>query len=445
MSRRVTTPPELLILQDARVFDPGQRLDERADIVIESGVLTRIGPSAGGDLTRQTRARIVDGRGAWVLPGFIDLRAHLAEPGLEYKEDLTTGLAAAAAGGFTAVCCTPDTDPINDTRVVTEWLLRQAEAVSPVRLYPIAAATDKMRGEQLSEMAALKAAGAVAVGDANHCITASNVLRRVLEYAKNYDLPVFQHTDDPALSKNADMNEGAWSARLGLRGAPAVAEEAVLARDLLLAEYTGGIYHASHVSTARSVASMRDARARGAKVSCAVAVHNLAFSEERLADYDVNFKLVPPLRTAADVAGLLRGIEEGVVDAIVSDHRPHSSLEKDTEFQAAEAGAIGLSTCFGLVLGLVHAGRLSLKRAIEVLTSGPASVLGITAPGLRVDERADLVLVQPEAEWTPTRANLRSKSYNTPLLGQALKGKVTLTLARGRIALDDAAPPAPVR
>jgi dihydroorotase len=437
MSRRVTTPPELLIVQSARVFDPGRGIDERADIVVEAGILTRIGLGAGDQLSRQARARVIDGHGAWVLPGFIDLRAHLAEPGLEYREDLGSGLSAASAGGFTAVCCTPDTDPINDTPVVTEWLLRRAQAVSPVRLYPIAAATERMRGELLSEMAALKAAGAVAVGDANHCIMSSSVLRRVLEYASNYGLPVFQHTEDHSLTKNADMNEGVVSTRLGLRGSPAVAEDTIVARDLLLAEYTGGIYHASHVSTARSIAAIRDCRSRGAKVTCAVAVHNLAFDEERLNDYDVNYKLVPPLRAASDVEALRRGLEEGVIDAVVSDHRPLSSLEKDSEFQAAEAGAIGLPSCFSLLLELVHQGRLSLKRVVQALTMGPAAVLGVPAPALRLGESADLVVVQPEAEHILTRANLRSKSYNTPLLGRPLKGRVALTLARGHVAFDD--------
>src|SRR5688572_2124308 len=214
MSRRVTRPPELLIVQNARVFDPSRELDQRADVVIESGKLTQIGPGAGNALAASSRARVIAADAAWVLPGFIDLRAHLAEPGQEYKEDIASGLRAAAAGGYTRVCCTPDTDPVNDTRVVTEFLRARAEAVSPVRLHPIAAATQGLHGEALTEMAALKAAGAVAVGDANRCIMSANVMRRVLEYASNHGLPVFQHTEDHTLTKNADMNEGPVAARL---------------------------------------------------------------------------------------------------------------------------------------------------------------------------------------------------------------------------------------
>jgi dihydroorotase len=397
MSRRVTRPPELLIVQNARVFDPSRELDQRADVVIESGTLTQIGPGAGGALSSNSRARVIAADGAWVLPGFIDLRAHLAEPGQEYKEDIASGLRAAAAGGYTRVCCTPDTDPVNDTRVVTEFLLARAEAVSHVRLHPIAAATQGLHGEALTEMAALKAAGAVAVGDANRCIMSANVMRRVLEYATNHGLPVFQHTEDHTLTKNADMNEGPVATRLGLRGAPAVAEDSIVARDVLLAEYTGATYHASHVSTARAVSLIRDAKSRGAQVSCAASVHNLVFSEAELATYDPNFKLLPPLRAQSDVEGLRRALEEGIVDAIVSDHRPQSSLEKDLEFQAAEAGAVSLSLCFSLLLGLVHEGRLSLKRAVQALTTGPAQVLGLPAPALRPGAPADLVLVQPSA------------------------------------------------
>lgn len=436
MSARVTTPPELLIVQNARVFDPAQGLDGHADLVIEAGVLTRLGPGASDAYSASPRARRIDGRGRWVLPGFIDLKAYLGEPGHEYREDLESGLAAAAAGGFTRVCCTPDTDPVNDTRVVTEWLCERARSVSPVTLYPIAAATERMRGETLTEMAALKAAGAVAVGDANHCIGSSGVLRRVLEYASDHELPVFQHAEDHSLTKNSEMNEGALSARLGLRGSPAVAEDAVVARDVLLAEYTGARYHASQLSTARAVGSIRDAKARGARVSCAVGVHHLAFSEDRLEGYDVDYKLTPPLRPAQDVEGLLRALEEGHVDAVVSDHRPCSSLEKDCEFAAAEPGAIGLGTCFSLLLGLVHEGRLSLKRAVEALTSGPAAVLGLSPPALRVGASAEFVVVDPEARWTLTRAASPSKSYNTPLRDQPLRGRVLLTVAAGRIAHD---------
>ncbi len=435
-------PLELLIVQNARVFDPGAGLDQTADAVIENGVLTRLGADAGRSLSSSPRARVIDGREHWLLPGFIELKAHLGEPGLEYKEDLASGLRAAAAGGFTQVCCTPDTDPINDQPVVTEWLRSRAAAVSPVRLYPIAAATRGLSGKLLTEMAALRNAGAIAVGDADHCISSGEVLRRVFEYARDFGLPVFQHPEDHAMTVGAEMNEGPVATRLGLRGAPAVAEDSMVARDVLLAEYTGSRYHATRISTARAVATLRDAKGRGVAASCAAPIHHLILSEESLVDYDTNYKLVPPLRSMQDVLALRRGLAEGTIDAVVSDHRPQSSLQKDCEFSEAEAGAVGLSVCFSLLLSLVQEEQLLLSRAIAALTSGPAAVLGLPAPSLKQGQRADLVLVAPHARWSVEASTLLGKSYNSPLLGRSLPGRIDLTLAQGQVAFDRFAPPA---
>jgi dihydroorotase len=445
MSRGVLPPAELLVLQNARAFDPGMGLDQEADAVLERGILTRLGPGAGRSLSESPRARVIDARGLWLLPGFIDLRAHLGEPGLEYKEDLSSGLQAAAAGGFTQVCCTPDTDPINDQPVVTEWLRTRAASASSVRLHPIAAATRGLTGQLLTEMGALREAGAVAVGDANHCIASSEVLRRVLEYARDFDLPVFQHAQDPTLSHGGDMNEGAVATRLGLRGSPSVAEDSVVARDLLLAEYTGSRYHASLVSTARSVETIRVAKERGTRVSCAAGVHHLLFSEDALEGYDPNLKLVPPLRHARDLLALREGLRQGVVDAVVSDHRPQSTLQKDCEFPEAEPGAVGLSVCFGALLSLVLEGHLTLARAVTALTLGPAGVLGLPPPSLKEGQLADLVLVAPEQRWAVEPTSLRGKSKNSPLLGRSLPGRIELTLAQGRVAFDRFAEPAETR
>lgn len=444
MSRGVLPPVELLVLQNARAFDPGRGLDQQVDAVIERGILTRLGAAAGRSLSDTARARVIDASGLWLLPGFIDLRAHLGEPGLEYKEDLSSGLGAAAAGGFTQVCCMPDTDPINDQPVVTEWLRARAAAVSPIRLHPIAAATRGLSGQLLTEMGALRDAGAVAVGDANHCIASSEVLRRVLEYARDFDLPVFQHAQDPSLAQGADMNEGAVSTRLGLRGAPTVAEASIVARDVLLAEYTGGRYHCI-VSTARSIETFRQAKQHGARVSCAAGVHHLLLSENALEGYDPNMKLVPPLRHAEDMLALREGLEQGVVDAVVSDHRPQSNLQKDCEFNEAEPGAVGLSLCSSLLLSLVLEKKLSLARAITALTAGPAGILGLPAPTLKEGQAADLVLVAPEQRWAVDAASLRSKSRNSPLLGRSLPGRIELTLAQGRVAFDRFAEPAATR
>jgi dihydroorotase len=435
----VPQPVELLILQNARVIDPGAGLDQTADAVVENGVLTRLGAGAAKSLGPGSRVRVIDAREHWLLPGFIDLRAHLGEPGLEYKEDLKSGLRAAAAGGFTQVCCTPDTDPINDEPVVTEWLRQRAAETSPVRLHPIAAATRGLSGKLLTEMAALRKAGAVAVGDADHSIVSSEVLRRVLEYARDYDLPVFQHPEDHALTQGADMNEGAVATRLGLRGSPSIAEDGVVTRDLLIAEYTAGRYHASHISTRGALEAMARAKQRGVMATCAVGIHHLVLSDMAIVDYDPNFKLVPPLRGADDVAALLGGLGEGVVDAVVSDHRPQSALQKNCEFSEAEPGAVGLAVCFGLLLSLVQEGRLELGRAIRALTSGPAGVLGVRPPRLAVGERADFVLVAPNARWSVEAATLHGKSYNSPVLGRSLPGRVDLTLAQGQVAFDRAA------
>lgn len=434
-------PEELLVLQNARVIDPGAGLDLTADAVVERGILTRLGAGAAQGLASSPRARVVDAREHWLVPGFIDLGAHLGEPGLEYKEDLASGLHAAAAGGFTQVCCTPDTDPVNDEPVVTEWLRQRAAGVSPVRLHPIAAATRGLSGKLLTEMAALRGAGAVAVGDANHCIMSSEVLRRVLEYARDQDLPVFQHPEDHALTQGADMHEGAVATRLGLRGSPSIAEDAIIARDLLLAEYTGGRYHAAHVSTRGAVEALRRAKQAGVSASCAVGVHHLVLSDEAVVDYDPRFKLVPPLRGVRDVEALLRGLAEGVVDAVVSDHRPQSRLQKNCEFSEAEPGAVGLAVCFGLLLSLVQEGRLELARALRALTSGPAGVLGLPAPRLGVGEAADFVLVAPDARWPVEAATLHGKSSNSPVLGRSLPGRIDLTLCRGQVAFDRATPP----
>jgi dihydroorotase len=441
----VLQPLELLVLQNARVFDPGVGIDVTADVVIENGILSRLGPGAGRSLANLERAQTLDAAGGLVLPGFIDLRAHLGEPGLEYKEDLESGLRAAAAGGFTRVCCTPDTDPINDQPVVTEWLRAKAAAVSTVRLDPIAAATQALSGKLLTEMGALRKAGAVAVGDANHSITSSEVLRRVLEYARDFDLPVFQHVEDHALTVGSDMNEGAIATRLGLRGSPSVAEDSIVARDLLLAEYTGGRYHAALISTGRAVESLRAAKARGVRASCAVGVHHLVLSEDALTTYDPNYKLVPPLRNARDVEALCRAVAEGVVDAVVSDHRPQSTLQKDCEFSDAEPGAVALSVCFSLLLSLVKEQRLSLGRAVSLLTSGPAGVLGVAAPTLKEGQRADLVLVTPGAAWAVDAASLRSKSQNSPFLGRSLEGRIELTVAQGCVAFDRRTDPGAIR
>lgn len=432
----VTTPVELLVVKNVRAVDPGLGLDRELDLVIERGRISRLGPGASREAAGSERARVIEGGGKWLLPAFVDLHAHLREPGQEYKEDIATGLAAAAAGGYAHVCVMPNTKPVNDTRAVTEMMLRRAAEVGGPRLHPIAAITVGQKGKDLTEMAELKDAGAVGVSDDGVCVMSSAVMRRALEYAKTFDLPVIQHAEDHELTAGADMHEGAVSARLGLRGWPRVAEDVIVARDVLLAEYTGARYHLAHASTLGSVRILREAKSRGLAVTAEVTPHHLLLTDAAVIGYDTACKVNPPLREQADVDALRAALADGTLDAIATDHAPHTSLEKDCEFSYAKPGMQGLELCFGLLLGLVGQNGLTLARLLDALSTRPAKVAGIEPPSLREGALAELVLVDPEATWTAERGKLRSKSDNTPFLGKELRGRVLVTLAGGGLAFD---------
>ena len=429
-------PADLLIFRDVRAFDPTQPRDERCDVVIERGRLTRIGKGAAADLLGVQGARIVDGAGRWLLPAFVDLHAHLREPGQEYKEDITSGLAAAAAGGYAHVCVMPNTKPVNDTRAVTELMLRRAAECGGPSLHPIAAITLGQRGKELTEMAELREAGAVGVSDDGVCVMSSAVMRRALEYANNFDMPLIQHAEDHELTAGADMHEGAVSARLGLRGWPRAAEDVIVARDLILAEYTRARYHVAHLSTLGSVRLVREAKSRGIRATAEVTPHHLLLTDENVIGYDTACKVNPPLREAADIEALRAALADGTIDAIATDHAPHSPLEKDCEFSEAKPGMMGLELCFGLLLGLVGSNGLTLARLIDALSTAPARIAGIEPPRLREGALAELVLVDPEARWKPEATSLHSKSRNSPFMKQELKGKVLLTTARGGVVFD---------
>ncbi|MFO0568707.1 MAG: dihydroorotase [Polyangiaceae bacterium] len=430
----MTSPVELLVVKSVRAIDPGAGLDGEVDLVVERGRITRLGPGAAREVASSERARVIDGSGRWLLPAFVDLHAHLREPGQEYKEDIATGLAAAAAGGYAHVCVMPNTKPVNDTRAVTEMMLRRAAEVGGPSLHPIGAITVGQKGKELTEMAELKDAGAVAVSDDGVCVMSSAVMRRALEYAKTFDLPVIQHAEDHELTAGADMHEGAVSARLGLRGWPRVAEDVIVARDVLLAEYVGARYHLAHASTRGSVHIVREAKQRGVAVTAEVTPHHLLLTDAAVIGYDTACKVNPPLREAADVEALRAALADGTLDAIATDHAPHTSLEKDCEFSLAKPGMLGLELCFGLLLELVGKNGLTLARLLDALSSAPARIAGIAPPRLREDTPAELVLVDPERVWKADA--LRSKSRNTPFLGKELRGKVLLTLARGSVAFD---------
>ncbi|HEY2405284.1 MAG TPA: dihydroorotase [Polyangiaceae bacterium] len=428
-------PADLLILRDVRAVDPSGALDTQGDVVIEHGRISRVGRGAADGLFGE-RMRVIDGRGKWLVPAFVDLHAHLREPGQEYKEDIASGLGAAAAGGYAHVCVMPNTRPVNDTRAVTEMMLRRAAEAGGPSLHPIGAITVGRKGKELTEMAELREAGAVAVSDDGVCVMSSAVMRRALEYANNFGMPVIQHAEDHELTAGADMHEGAISARLGLRGWPRVAEDVILARDVLLAEYVKARYHAAHISTLGAVRILREAKSRGINATCEVTPHHLLLTDAAVLGYDTGCKVNPPLREQADIDALRAALADGTIDAIATDHAPHSSLEKDCEFSEAKPGLIGLELCFGLLLGLVGQNGLTLERLLDALSSKPARIAGIEPPRIREGALAELTLIDPEARYSAEQLPLRSKGRNTPFMKQTLQGKILMTLARGLVVHD---------
>jgi dihydroorotase len=428
-----------LVFRRVRAVDPSRGLDAEVDVLVEEGIITRVGRDASAGIPMSERVRVVEWAGAWLVPGFIDLHVHLREPGEEYKEDVESGLLAAAAGGFAAVCAMPNTRPVNDTRAVTEMLVAKAKNLGGSRLHPIGAITIGLKGESLTEMADLKEAGAVAVSDDGRCVTSSAVMRRALEYAATFDLPVIQHAEDHALTQGAQMHEGAVSTKLGLRGWPRVAEDVIVARDVLLAEAARARYHVAHISSLGAVRILREAKSRGIAVTAEVTPHHLLLTHAALLGYDTGCKVNPPLRSDEDVAAVREALADGTIDCIATDHAPHSSLEKDCEMAEAAPGMVGLELCVPLLLGLVHDGILSLARFVDALTRAPARVAGLSAPTLREGAPADLTLIDPEARHTIDPSLFLSKGRNTPFAGRAVRGRVLATVIGGRLAYESAA------
>jgi len=416
-------------LRGGRVLDAASGRDGRADVLIEDGRIAAIEDAleAVGD------AEMVNAEGLWVAPGFVDLHAHLREPGQEYKEDIASGGRAAAAGGFTAVCCMANTNPVNDDPSVTDYILDRARKDSPVRVLPVAAATKGLAGEVMTEMAALVAAGAVAFSDDGKTIMDSGMQRRVLEYSRLVEKPVMVHAEDRTLVRDGVVNEGAVSTKLGLPGNPAVAEIVHVARDLLLAELTGAHLHVAHVSTAGAVAHVREARARGIHVTAEVSPHHLTLTDEATLGYDPNTKMAPPLRGKDDVAACVEGLADGTLDAIATDHAPHAVHEKEVEFTAAPPGVLGFETAFAVVLELVRRGALTPLQLIAALAWRPARVLGLPMGRLERGAVADVVLLDPARPWVYDPAQGFSKSRNSPWAGRELEGRVLATWVGGRL------------
>jgi dihydroorotase len=410
-----------LLICGGLVVDPAQGLEEVRDLLIENGKIKALEPP--GAIPREGR-RVIEARGLVVAPGLMDMHVHLREPGEEYKETIESGARAAVQGGFTAVACMPNTKPVNDTASVTRFILDQAARAGLARVYPVAAVSLGSEGQALSEYGDLKAAGAVALSDDGWPVKGSLLMRRALEYARTFGLPIISHSEDLELRDDGVMHEGRTSLELGLWGIPAATEEIMVFRDLALARLTGGKLHIAHVSTAGAVALIRQAKAAGLAVSAETAPHYFTLTDEAVKGYDTNAKVNPPLRSAADVVAIKAGLADGTLDAVACDHAPHSTMEKDVEFGAAAFGLIGLETSLGLSLGLVHEGVLSLSQLVEKMSTNPARILGV--PG-------DVTLIDLNREWTVDVTIFASKSRNCPFHGWTLKGRAVMTILGGKV------------
>lgn len=421
-----------LVLRSGRVLyeEPGGRfVDSACDIRVADGVIVEIGRGLTGH-------RVVQLGDRWILPGLIDLHVHFREPGFEGKEDIATGMAAAAAGGFTAVCAMPNTKPVNDCRLVTETMVRRAAEVGLIRVHPIGAITKGQAGESLAEMAQMVAAGAVAVSDDGRPVMNAGLLRRAMEYARSIGIPVIQHAEDDHLVEGGVMNEGEVATRLGLPGQSPCAESAMVARDLEIAEWTGARYHVAHVSTGRTVDLIRNAKRRGVAVTCEVTPHHLVLTDEACNGYDTRARCNPPLRAGADKAALIAGLAEGVIDAIATDHAPHGAGDKQTEFACAAPGLLGLQTALPLVLDVWRSHGVPLSRIVRALTLGPAAALGLEGGTLAIGAAADLAIVDPDQTWRWDAATNRSKSQNSPWFDLPLRGRAVATLVAGSAVYD---------
>src|SRR5512143_72039 len=416
-----------LLIQNGRVIDPANKVDGKLDVLVSGGKIAKMGkpgsiPADGAEL--------IDTSGKIVAPGLIDMHVHLREPGFEYKETIATGTAAAKAGGFTSVCCMPNTNPVNDNRSVTEFILAQARNAS-AQVFPIGAVTKGSKGEELAEMGELHAAGCVAISDDGKPVMNASIERRAMECSRIFGILVISHCEDISLSAKGVMHEGAVSTELGLRGIPRAAEDVMTARDIALAELTGARLHIAHVSTAGSVRLVREAKARGVRVTAETCPHYFSLTEEAVRGYNTMAKMNPPLRTAEDVAAIKEGLRDGTIDAIATDHAPHALDEKSGEFDYAPFGIIGLETALGLAFNLVGEGILSLSEAIGKLNAGPASVLGMDKGTLTEGSDADITVIDPDTEWTVDASQFKSKSKNTPFQGWKLRGKAVRTIVGG--------------
>ena len=423
------------LLKGGRLVDPVAGLDGAFDVLIEGDRIAQVGKDLPATLADDGVVDIP--AGLVIVPGLIDMHVHLREPGQEHKETVATGTLSAVAGGFTAVACMPNTQPVNDNAGVTELILRRAAEARLARVYPIGAVSRGQKGEQLADIAELRAAGCVAVSDDGHPVATALLARRALEYTSMFDMPMIEHCEDPTLKGEGCAHEGPRAAELGLRGIPGAAESITAARDILLAEMTGGHVHIAHMSAWTTLEAVRQGKGRGVKVTCEVAPHHFTLTDDALADpvpYDTNTKMNPPLREARDREAMLAGIADGSVDVIATDHAPHHYDEKNVEFDRAPFGIVGLETAVPLVFDrLIHTGLIQLPRLVELMSANPARVLRIPGGTLTAGSPADVTILAPDLRVTIDRARLRSRSKNTPFHGWTLRGGVAATIVGGRV------------
>ena len=426
-----------LVLTGGRVVDPANGVNGPADVLIVNGRIAAVGP----DLPIESGTTVIAvPRHGIVCPGFIDMHTHLREPGDEHKETVATGVAAAVAGGFTAVACMPNTNPVNDHASVTRFIRERAAQAGLARVYPVGAVTKGRDGEQLAEIGELHAAGCVAISDDGRSVANALLMRRALEYASMFGMPVVDHCEDRALAGDGVAHEGHQGTVLGLRGLPAAAEEIIAARDVVLSGLTGAAVHLAHLSTRGAVRVVRDGKSRGVAVSCEVSPHHLTLTDDALVGYDSSYKMNPPLREAADLAALIEGVKDGTVDCIATDHAPHHYDEKESEFDGAPFGVIGLETAVPVCLDrLVHAGHITFVRLVELLSVNPAAILRVPGGTLGVGVPADITVLAPELSVTVEPSAFRSRARNTPFAGWTMRGGVAATIVGGRIVYANAA------
>ncbi len=424
--------PQAILLKNGRIIDPVNRVDKKASLLVEKGKIQAIFTLRQKKPTLPKKLLSIDLQGKWIVPGLIDMHVHLREPGEEHKETIETGTRAAAAGGFTAVACMPNTNPVNDCQSVTRLILEKAEKAYS-RVYPVGAISKDLQGESLAEFGEMKKAGAVAVTDDGKPVTDSQMMRRALEYASSHNIVVISHSEDFSLSRNGAMNEGFVSTSMGLKGIPSIAEEIMVYRDLALAEYTGTPLHLAHISTKESINLIRLAKQRGCPVTAETAPHYFSLTETAVDDYNTNAKMNPPLRTQKDLDAVIEALIDGTIDVIATDHAPHSILEKDIEFDQAANGIIGLETSVPLALALFRKGHIDEARLVELLSTNPAKILGVKGGSLSIGADADITVIDPEHHFVLHENDIVSKSKNSPFIGAKLQGKSLLTICGGRI------------